>query len=530
MSFSGFFNNSTNSDNTNSDNNTINFEAANLFMNGIIGSPEDKANNDNLAYVGRKPGGTDIGEIILLNNINYIVKTGVSAGLLFQAMAKGVKGDVETEKKRLSFIVNDLVKIVSNKWDDHPAIKEHFTKKGIDITATKLVDAITNELFDDLQKFKETPAGQVIIQKIKQPDYSITQFHTDEVNAAHRYLIDNNPMLRQVLGLTKFADAIKGAYGQIFNNHCQATIVGSGSLDNHRLLGVAGDLYMASRLIENGTTPFDKFLLAPFYKNKLENPSESKEWLETCKKDLSATMNNMQGLPSAIVIRHMMGEGQDLGPDNMLLVQEQDKQSIVNIDVTGFRYKRKDLFVDKQTIKNPETKEEKTITTDKLGWEDTALADNAETLTKRLFDTTVFSGRFVKDAKAIVVAPKLDDKEQQEKAKKEAEKLDGNVKKEVMSAIIEVLKSKTQPTVEAEIQKVRHWLLSTNFEASKKSLEKATREAYANLDAAYRPDTNYLEKIIKDNNIYLTHCTEVAQKLRTKFDSQPSVPGSSRTM
>ncbi|OGT46138.1 MAG: hypothetical protein A3E82_00540 [Gammaproteobacteria bacterium RIFCSPHIGHO2_12_FULL_38_11] len=444
---------------------------------GYKGAPES---DQTLPYVGEKPGGSDVGHIVLMNDGGYIVKTGVTLSLLGQALKKFVEKRPDKERLYLSFIVGNFTRIVGDETADRQQLADKLGQKHgktyENITQKEITELLTSEILTTLNQFKETVAGKAILEKLNE-----NTLNTNEIYNIYHYIVTQNEILRDVIGLAAFADLVNGACGQFFNNDFQKRSTPSAMLDDHRLLLESNGskaTYMASRF-NTTAEPFDKFLLEPFRTNKRDNFENTEAWIRQCQQDLSNKILNIQGLCSAILIRHIMGESADLGPDNMLIALNNDIQHIINIDVTGFRYPRRNGFHDPR--KN-ETR---------LGWEDTLKTDNPNDIMNFLFDKTVFSDRFVSDASDI----------------------DKTLKKNVIDAIMETLKSKIDPkNAYKEVLAVRQWLQQQSSEFVVSSLNNAITEAYNALNPIVKPQRYYLEKVLKYNERFIQDSIQVAKE------------------
>lgn len=153
------------------------------------------------------------------------------------------------------------------------------------------------------------------------------------------------------------------------------------------------------------STPEPLFQISTGFSITSTEGQSQESWIANCAKDLSDHLNAnpIFGLGAAILLRHILGESADLGPDNMLLTKvSTGGYQLTNIDLTGFRYTRQNEF----EVKNREGQ----VTEIRFGWKKTLeAAENSETLLQRLFSPTVFNSRFVKYSEQYKVDSKRGD-------------------------------------------------------------------------------------------------------------------------
>jgi hypothetical protein len=448
-----------------------------LNFNQLVCSP-----TEDLPYVDKKPGGTDVGHVTLIGKERYIIKTGITLSLLGQALSKPQK-----ERMYLGFIVGNFTRITSDKLENHSILSKLLLGRHPNLPERKLAEVLTDELCATFESFKKTAAGIAMLDKTKSEPLC-----ADDVYAIYHYLALNNEVLRDVVGVSAFADVVYGAMGQYFSNtFLQYSGIPNHLLDNHQLLIARNDektLFMASRLISESVS-FNTLLLKSFTDNQLQDFSSKDEWIDKCQADLSASLTNLRGLGAAIMIRHIMGESADLGPDNMLMVVHEGQQHIINIDVTGFRYPRRTAFID------PRSKETR------LGWEEILKTDDNEILVEFLLDKSVFSKRFLTDA--------------------------GTIPPEnhavVLKVIIDVLKVKLMQHASQEIEMVRDWLNIQNSELSVASLKRCAYQVFAALNPSIKPRSNYLDNITDHASTFITESIDVANLIRIARKDQARI-------
>lgn len=59
--------------------------------------------------------------------------------------------------------------------------------------------------------------------------------NSHEVFSIFDFMIAQNPLLKDVMGLSAFSNVVNGAYGQFFNNAHQSRVLPKEMLDDHRL-------------------------------------------------------------------------------------------------------------------------------------------------------------------------------------------------------------------------------------------------------------------------------------------------------
>lgn len=410
-------------------------------------------------FVGEKPGkGTDVGHVIDYKGQPFIVKTGITLSLLGQALENVVQGRKEKAEQKLGvFIVGNYTRIANIK--DKEVIAE-----------------LKSKILNAFEAYLVSEQGQKLQELIK----SGHKINSDDVYAIYLFLTKEQPDLINVIGLPAFADVVSGCHSQQFNNVFKAQ---SGcDIAPHKLLMQPKDkpgIFQGSRLLEN-ITPLDQFLLEPFLASKDENQSDE-EWIKLCAEKLKAKLatQSLKGLCSGILLRHILGESADNGPDNMLL----SEKGMINIDLTGFRYPRKDEF------------------RGSLGWADTLAKTSSDELLEKIFHESVFKNRFVQDSS-----------------------LPDPLKAPVFQAIVTVLKASVEGVVVAEASEVRNWLADMNASLVNDNLERATREVYVNLNEQFKFSDTHLDTLIAFNQQFITQAVEVAKQCKQTLEMQMARP------
>ena len=420
----------------------LNFASMNVQLEYAIGNAEK--NSDDYPYLGEKPGGTDVGHLIGYQGQTYIVKTGITLSLLGQAFGHVVEGKKEKADKKLgTFILGSYTRIAGIK-----------DKVLIEQLKSQIITAFDNYLLSE--------HGQQLQAKVRGGHV----LHTDDVYQIYLYLCTQNVVLKDVIGLPAFADVVSGCHSQQVNNVFQLTQ--NNRVAQHLLLMLPNDqtgIFQGSNLLDS--RPFDKFLLEPFVKHPKSEHQTEEEWITQCQNELKENLKaiSLKGLCSGILTRHVMGESADNGPDNMIL----SEQVVINIDLTGFRYPRKDQFGDV------------------LGWADTLTLNTADGLLERLFHPSVFKDRFVKDLS-----------------------LPENLKTSIYLAIVTELKASVEHVVVKEVVALRQWLASLNPDLVNQNLARATQQVYGNLPVQIQFSSAHLGTLIAFNQQFITQAIEVA--------------------
>jgi len=420
---------------------------------GYAGGPESI-----YPYRGEKPGGTDVGHLVDVNNETFIVKTGITLSLLAQAVENVVAGKREKADKYLGvFILGNYTRIAG-------------------VNDIELNTELKTKILAAFDQYLQSEQGQALQAMVKKGH----KINTHDVYQIYLSLTQYDAALVDVLGLPAFADVVSGSHSQQFNNVFQLTQ--GNDVAAHKLLMQPRNMpgiYQGSTLVSD-STPFDKFLLDAFLSTpKLEDQSVE-DWTKQCKEELVARLKeqSLAGLCSGILTRHILGESADNGPDNMILT----KKGVVNIDLTGFRYPRKDEF------------------RGALGWADTLAQNSADELLPRLFHETVFKNRFIQ------YSPLADE-----------------LKAPAHQAIVVALQEAVQDVVVEEVAALRNWLASMNPELVNRNLAQATKDVHSNLGDSVKFSTANLEIITSFNQQFITQAVEVAKASKLAIEAQPTV-------
>lgn len=432
----------------------LNFLSMNVQLQRAIGYADNISSP--YPYKGEKPGGTDVGHLIGYQEKTYIVKTGINLSLLGQALENVVEGKKDKADTKLGkYVVDNYTRIAGIK---DKAITEQLKSHIITAFDHYLSSDHGQELQDSVR------SGHVL--------------HANDVYQIYLYLCAQNAVLKDVIGLPAFADVVSGCHSQQINNVFQLTQ--NNTVAQHKLFMQPKDqpgIFQGSTLLIS--TPFDKFLLKPFVETiKKESQSEA-EWIGQCQNELKQNLKttSLKGLCSGILTRHIMGESADNGPDNMILTDI----GVVNIDLTGFRYPRKDKFGDT------------------LGWADTLASNTADELLERLFHPSVFKDRFVKDS----TLPK-------------------HLKEPIYAAIITELKASVENAVVEEVTALRQWLANMDPVLVNKNLAKAMQQVYDALNDQVQFSEAHLNTLIEFNQQFITHAIDVAKTCEATLENTKS--------
>lgn len=432
----------------------LNFASMNVQLEHAIGYADNSSSPH--PYQGEKPGGTDVGHLIGYQDQTYIVKTGITLSLLGQALENIVEGKKDKADKKLgTFIVGSYTRIVG-------------------IKDKALIEQLKSHIITAFDHYLSSEHGQLLQASVRDGHV----LHTDDVYQIYLYLCTQNPVLKDVIGLPAFADVVSGCHSQQVNNVFQLTQ--NNTVAQHKLFIQPKDqpgIFQGSALLVS--TPLDKFLLKPFVEIIKSDSQSEEEWIAQCQNELKQNLKSisLNGLCSGILTRHTMGESADNGPDNMILADN----GVVNIDLTGFRYPRKDQFGDA------------------LGWADTLASNTADDLLERLFHPSVFKDRFVKDST-----------------------LPEDLKARIYAAIVTELKTSVATSVVEEVTALRQWLANMDPVLVNKNLAEATRHVYGKLNDQLQFSEAHLDTLIAFNQQFTTQAIEVAKTYEATLENSKS--------
>jgi len=345
--------------------------------------------NSSLSYAGAKKGGTDVGHIVQdQNGQETLIKTGITLSLLGQALRHAADGDHKKMEKKISFITGNYHRLTSEK--------DKSRKKNDKST-----------LLASFNNFLNSEQGTQMLSR--------TELGAKDVQEIFDFLCQDNPKNKDIVGLPAMFDIFNGAATQkIVNDFFKLSKSHNPSASIIQETEGKKALYFGSDMVQNAQ-PMEAYLLdvldeagagyegirhvadsvekcqkkwsmacetsTPIAEEILSQVSSPKN-LSQAQKALLDKINNEEGftkkLLQSIMIRFMVGESADLGPDNMLVKDG----TPIDIDLTGYRYDRAKDFTDprsKQTRK---------------GWQ-TVLADSdGESLTRNLLSKDVFNTRY----------------------------------------------------------------------------------------------------------------------------------------
>lgn len=438
--------------------------------------------NSSFPSVGKKPGGSDTGGLNRYQDFDYITKLGMNFSLLGQAVMKHLQNKEDKVLQKFNIIVGTNF----NKF-----AAQGLSKEAAEALKIKLKEE-AKTLKSAFDAYLSSVEGKRLLEKANRIELGEgVEFSPNEIYDCYLELVKFYPKARDLIGLPALADITSGAFSQALNNELQSQIGIEGA--EHKIFSLTGPdvagsipmLLQGSRFLNSKTArPFDKFLLQPFEMPKSEDESEedyTNKCLQTVKEKLGQA--NLKGLCSAILFRLLMGESADNNPDNMLLTEK----GIVNIDLTGFRYPRKD---------NKELKDRKTgAPFTEYGWN--AIFEEAaiEGLLTKLFDKSVFKERYITDDNSPV--PK-------------------EIRGAVHQHIVEYLKEFTRSQVADEVAAVKQWFASLVSKDGDipliEQLNKATQNVYESLPEELRPNRVHLDQLQEFQSGFIKTTAEAALK------------------
>lgn len=406
-------------------------------------------------YTAPKQGGSEIGHRVVHRDtgIEYLVKSGSSLALFYLV----IKSAEQKEKVKMffGFLVGNYSRITG-----HPVNPGH-------------VERLSEIMVD----FLATTNGQTLFQLIKSGQmitihdiYQIVDYFLPQIT---------EPSLREVLCLAVLADVTKGALSQAFSNAFQARQLGIDALPEPLIISeqlASGGLFLGSRFIFEAPG-LDTFLLAPFIEAK---QAQHGDWLAQGAERMQAqlTKNPLKGLSAAILLRQIMGENADIGPDNMIIVNLGGENLVLNIDLTGFRYNRENNFKDC------------------LGWKETLQSSDADILIDRLFHPSVFQSRFIKN--------------------------NDNFSPEEVNALYEclvrMLKIELKPQVVSEITAVRQWLTTLDAAVIDDYSAALVTQVAEAMSKPIRPSNESVAALVKSNQGFIGRAIQVAIGDEKKID------------
>lgn len=398
-------------------------------------------------FSGKKTKGSDAGVMATNEEGNlHMVKTGVSTSLLLQAVTAYAQPDKAKAERLLGFIVGNAIR-VNGQHDD--------------------IETYKQALIGAFNAYIESAEGKALVAKVA------TGLTMEDAWTLHKALIRPNADVdadhavrldaalqadaaKEVLGLATISEVIFASAAQAYNNAFQETTVDFGVTALHRLIPSLRDQagpVMTSRMIQGGqdnvvaVEAFEDVLFAPFRAGDRANSGT--DFIDTAKDELRGKLSKLNGLVSSIILRTLMGEGQDSSADNMLMITDTEQnQHIVNVDVTGFR--------------NPRQEHNERFKS--VGWQEIFEASEIDELLNLIFDSSCFNKRFTWKAGGKV-----------------------NYVDEIFAAVVEVLKEKVAETALEERVEVHKWLASQTTTLVTANFETYIESAFVLMPKDRRP-------------------------------------------
>jgi len=330
------------------------------------------ANDFSEKFTNRKPKtkGSDLGFMAqeATTGQDIMFKTGISLTLLAQALEtywKENDANKPIDQRKIDFIVGNYAR-VSKKED-------------------KDVAGIKSLLPVAINKFLNTEYANAFKTKVLNDEHLSP---TDTFNICKALKDEDGKSLMRILYAPTFAEVLCGTYSQELYNQFIKQKNPDFKCAEQILVTIPNGspcLYMGSLMVKEVRGLHD-FLLEPFLTGL---KAGSTNWIEEGEKALKEELSRVEvdGLVSAILFRLLMGENDDLGPDNMLLVKNKASYQIINIDLSGFRFDRKEDYSDKD--KNDKQK----IC---LGWGSILSDNDHKSIIAKIFNKSIFSDRFIR--------------------------------------------------------------------------------------------------------------------------------------
>ena len=420
------------------------------------------------SYAGPKNGGTDVGNLVKdIESVEYIVKTGIGAGLLKQIAEKQAAGDVTKAKEYIGYNVGNYARLI-----------------GLSKEESKVNSPAWNDLlYAAFISYSSTTAGQSVFEAIRGKTRVV---NGEDIHTMLDHMYKYDPKVKNILGLPAITDVLYGAISQRFIDNFQRTYLDPKQVPEASVVIDSKQRpYLASRYV-GGAVGFDEYLSAPFFQvagvesefalqagrtydkalsneKKVKKGNEGKPesehkayiWsdaelqakaiveritgaLTAGKEALSVKIKasgGLKGFYESIILRLIMGESADLGPDNMLVADSK----IINIDVTGCRYARAEDI--------PEFKDK--------GWKTILNPINTDVLQKNLLDKAVFKDRYLEGLPLVhlAIVEVLSQDIGQDKATEARENVLGylsSLDPSLVTASIEALRANVEKEIPAE--------------------------------------------------------------------------------
>ncbi|MFE3785920.1 hypothetical protein ACFXPA_47975, partial [Amycolatopsis sp. NPDC059090] len=421
-------------------------------------------------------GGSEIGMIAEIDGEEHLVKTGITRSLVGQAVALYTSGKTEVAAKRLGFIVENSLRL------------------GVESGLGK--DELKRAVTDVFLAFMHTERGHELADRERTGALGI-----DEVTEILASLVRADPRLRNPLGIPDVFDVVNGVAGQDLVNVWHGTYLAGALIPDASLLAAPGTMLTASRLVSNAV-PLETFLTRPFLPAGI-SLAEAKQAAALVKQadagniaepaDLArareliariadprnlregqrvlAAMLREKGLDGffgSLLARLALGESADLGPDNMLMVVGDDgRNKVVNVDVTGFRYER-ELEVRKTPHDPP-----------RRGWG--PVVENPELALDVLLDSTVLSSRYARGLETV--------------------------HRPIVDALREAIPHAAAPEANA----VRRWYAALDPDEANAALLSLRPRLQSMARMDWMPDAEILDQVLRRNAAFLANIVQKSQ-------------------
>lgn len=447
----------------------------------------------NFAGLKSELGGKDFGAICAnAEGHKYLIKTGITRSLLYKickTLAEAQEGMVDKEKK-----AEEVAGYIAYNYNILTKDNETARLSKEDLNALKL------KLIGGLKKIFSQESW------LHLSDHQ--NFTIDDLDELHRQLVENDESLRNMLGLPILMDVINGAAGQHLINNFQSGYLAPGQIAGAQLMiiGNKGATPLIGSQLLKDVQGLDHFLVQPYlpkdvsYKSFLEaakllreskgkdgeklekigealtkaqmlvdsvcSPENLARGKDTLKKNVFER-GGLKGFFAGLLIRLTMGESADLGPDNMLLMND----AVNHIDITGFRHQRQGDTTDPRNPEGPK----------RLGW--TAIFKRYRTSGELLLNHAL-SERYVERTAAV--------------------------RDSINDVLLEVCNEKQ---VCDEVLSVMRWYARLDATQTQQSLKDTMIYLFNKLDERLRPDIELMDICIERCCGFITTAHAVASSV-----------------
>jgi len=482
------------------------------------------------------------------NGASYLVKTGLTLSLLAQmvkftkeaeqakdllagqeirdletknlattAVANKAKAEKEVLNKA-SWIVDTFFRVTGAEEKVEPEAQNPLAKEESEKKFKESKTVPSKHLYNAFQKFLGTESGKLLLSK---PSLTIEDTHalyTGIIESAEQ----NQNIIKNILGTAVLSDLVNNTLAQTWVNDFQEQTLGlkpekvpvAKLFHQGQGVPVIGSKMISAEIeskipIENladilvscylpaGKKASDVKDAVQIANGKITASNDVKQQdidslnqihteinLKTGDEALKEKLFKFDGLFSAILLRLIMGETADLGPDNMLVIDNK----IVDIDVTGCRANREQNkpAYDKISIQQ--------------GWGETI--SNPASSVGNLLDPFTFSSRYI-DGAAM--------KTLKEKNTFKAE--NGLLHDHIISVIKETIGHKA----EQEVKQVIKYMSEHN--PNMDTIKTLTYNIAALITKNLRPDPENIEKMANRNaSVFFENAKEKAAQAQTRID------------